>query len=148
MYHLFTDGACQPNPGNGGWSFIVRNMDTKEVWKVNGRENDTTNNRMELLAVLKALEWLEQKIPAGSEVKLFSDSRYLIDSIDVWIHGWRRKGWKTSANKPVKNKDLLTRIVELREKFKMTCEHVYGHSGHYENEECDRLAVAAIRSNA
>lgn len=147
MYQLFTDGACQPNPGSGGWSFMVRDTETKEVWKNSGRESNTTNNRMELLAVLKALEWLEQHVPLGSEVKLVSDSRYLIDSIDVWIHGWRRKGWKTAANKPVKNKDLLSRIVELREKFKMTCEHVYGHAGHYENEECDRLAVAAIRSN-
>jgi ribonuclease HI len=146
MYYLFSDGACQPNPGQGGWAYIIRNGPHVYA-KSSGFEPNTTNNRMELRAVKEGLTHLKLVCPKGTDLMLISDSKYLIDSVDTWIHGWLKRGWKTADNKPVKNKDLLESILELRSHFSMKCQHVYGHSGHPENEECDHMAVREIKEH-
>lgn len=143
---IYTDGACSGNPGPGGWAAILKHPATSEIKKLSGGEPETTNNRMELTAAIEGIKSL--KPDKRWNVHLVSDSEYVIKGITVWIKGWIandwRRGKKASAG-AVKNVDLWKELYEQTQKHDMTYEHVRGHSGHPENEECDRLAVAAIR---
>lgn len=131
---IFTDGACSGNPGPGGWGAILRyNGKTKEL---HGGEANTTNNRMELLAAITALDALKEPC----EVLLHTDSKYVMDGISSWIHGWKRNGWKTADKKPVKNGELWQALDEANRRHKVTWRWVKGHAGHVENERADELA--------
>ena len=131
---VFTDGACSGNPGPGGWGAILRYNDTtKELF---GGEADTTNNRMELMAAIEALNALKQPC----EVDLYTDSSYVKDGIGGWIEGWKRNGWKTAAKKPVKNAELWQALDAARKRHKVVWHWVKGHAGHAENERADELA--------
>ncbi len=137
---IFTDGACSGNPGPGGWGAVLRyNSAEKEL---NGGEKATTNNRMEMMAAIVALETLKRP----SSVDLHTDSTYLRDGITKWIHGWKRNGWKTAAKKPVKNVDLWQRLEQALERHDVSWHWVKGHAGHPENERADALARAAVDS--
>ncbi len=133
---IFTDGACSGNPGKGGWGAILRyGGDTKEL---SGGEPETTNNRMELTAVIKALEALKEPC----EVTLTSDSKYVIDAITQrWVYNWKRNGWRKADKKPALNVDLWEILLSLLERHQVTFVWVKGHAGHPENERCDQLAV-------
>lgn len=150
-YHLYTDGACQPNPGQGGWAFIVYPEDHPEKRTVrSGHENNTTNNRMEMKAVLYGVQYilLASNPEARHNIQLFSDSKYLVDGISSWMHGWAKNNWrKKQGNKPVLNDDLWKQIYNIGFKVDIVCNHVKGHAGHPENEECDQLAVKAIQKS-
>ena len=131
---IYTDGACSGNPGPGGWGVLLRYSDEeKELF---GGEEATTNNRMELLAAIKAIEALKR--PA--KVRLHTDSMYLKDGITRWIRGWKANGWKTSAKKPVKNVDLWRRLDALAAGHEIEWRWVKGHAGHPDNERADWLA--------
>ncbi len=131
---IFTDGACSGNPGPGGWGAILRyNGKVKELF---GGEPDTTNNRMELKAAIEALGALKEPVT----VDLYTDSNYVCDGIGSWIDGWKRRGWKTADNKPVKNVELWQALDEARRRHKVTWHWVKGHDGHPENERADELA--------
>ncbi|MBQ8604077.1 MAG: ribonuclease HI [Oscillospiraceae bacterium] len=134
---IFTDGACSGNPGPGGWGAVLRyNGHEKEL---SGGEAHTTNNRMELSAVLFALSALKEEC----NVVLTSDSRYVVDSIEKgWVYGWKKKGWKKADGKPALNVDLWEQLLPLLSKHKVTFNWIKGHAGHPENERCDRMAVA------
>jgi ribonuclease HI len=135
---IFTDGACSGNPGPGGWGAILRwNGHEKEL---SGGEKETTNNRMEMTAVIKALEAVKKK----SKVAIYTDSKYVMDGITKWIEGWKAKGWKTADKKPVKNQDLWILLDEQVSRHDVAFHWVKGHDGHPENERADELAVAAI----
>ncbi|MCO6436079.1 MAG: ribonuclease HI [Phycisphaerae bacterium] len=144
---LFTDGACSGNPGPGGWAAILRHVATGRTKELSGAEPLTTNNRMELTAVIEGLRAL--KSDRRRRVHLVADSEYVILGLTRWIDGWIAKGWKRgnkASSEPVKNVDLWQTLHNLTSQHDMTYEHVRGHSGHPENELCDRLAVAAIAS--
>ena len=131
---VFTDGACSGNPGPGGWgAILVSGPHRKEL---SGGERSTTNNRMELLGAISALEALKQK----SAVTLTTDSNYVKDGISKWIHGWKRNGWKTAAKEPVKNAELWQRLDAAQAKHKVEWKWIKGHAGHAENERADELA--------
>lgn len=135
---IFTDGACRGNPGPGGWGVILQSgRHRKELY---GSEPDTTNNRMELTAAIKALETLKQ----SSTVELYTDSEYLRLGITQWLSQWKRRDWRTSGNKVVKNIDLWRRLEELAGRHKVSWHWVKGHSGHEGNEQADELANRAI----
>jgi ribonuclease HI len=134
----FTDGACSGNPGPGGWGAVLRWRGTEKELK--GGEAQTTNNRMELMAAIAALESLKRPLP----VDLYTDSQYLRLGITGWIHGWKKNGWKTSDKKPVKNVDLWQRLELAANLHKVKWHWVKGHAGHPENERADALARAAI----
>lgn len=139
---IFTDGACSGNPGPGGWACVMRfNGQTKEMW---GSEPHTTNNRMELMAAISALEALKQ--PCA--ITLTTDSEYVKNGITKWIHGWKRNGWKTAAKKPVVNQDLWTRLDALTAKHQVDWAWTKGHADHPENNRCDELATAAARDQS
>jgi len=137
-YDLFTDGACSGNPGPGGWAYILRDQNGKE-WVEYGSDRHTTNNRMELLAAIRGSE----RIATGSQVTLWSDSKYLVDGLNEWVEQWKKRGWKLPRNKPVKNVDLWQEMDELRSHLTMTANWVRGHEDHPENIRCDHLAVLA-----
>ncbi|MGB2986473.1 MAG: ribonuclease HI [Phycisphaerae bacterium] len=142
---LYTDGACSGNPGPGGWGLILKHVATGAVKKLRGGDPNTTNNRMELTAVIEGLKAL--KGDKGRRVHLVSDSEYVIKGLTQWIQAWIAHDWrrgKKETSPPVKNADLWQTLHALTERHDMTYEHVRGHSGHPENEECDRMAVAAI----
>lgn len=131
---IYTDGACSGNPGPGGWGAILRwKGHEKELY---GGERETTNNRMELMAAIQALESLKR----ASAVDLYTDSTYVRDGITSWIHGWKRNGWKTAAKKPVKNEDLWRRLDSAIAAHSVEWHWVKGHAGHPENERADELA--------
>ena len=135
---IFTDGACSGNPGPGGWAAILRaGSHEKELF---GGERLTTNNRMELMAAISALEALKRP----STVEMHTDSKYVQDGISKWIHGWKRNGWKTADKKPVKNVDLWQRLDAAIQTHHVKWHWVKGHAGHELNERADKLAVAAI----
>lgn len=135
---LYTDGACSGNPGPGGWAALLRwNGHEREL---SGGEAETTNNRMEMMAVAMGLEAIKR--PA--RVKLYSDSKYVLDGIQKWLPGWKAKGWKTADKKPVKNQDLWERIDSALRRHEVEFQWVRGHAGHPENERVDKLAVEAI----
>jgi len=137
---IFTDGACSGNPGPGGWGAVLRYGDAEK--DIYGGEKATTNNRMEMMAAIAALEALKRP----STVDLYTDSNYLRDGIMKWIHGWKRNGWKTAAKQPVKNVDLWQRLETALERHDVTWHWVKGHSGHPENERADALARAGVES--
>jgi ribonuclease HI len=135
---IFTDGACRGNPGPGGWGAILRYRDReKELF---GGEPSTTNNRMELTAVIRALEALKRP----SRVRLYTDSQYVQKGISEWIHAWKRKGWKTADRKDVKNADLWRSLDALAAQHEVEWHWVRGHAGHVENERADELANRGI----
>ncbi len=136
--NIFTDGACSGNPGMGGWCAILEYKSKRK--ELSGAEAETTNNRMEMMAVIEALKALKEPC----EVELYSDSQYVIKGITEWLEGWQSRGWKTADKKPVKNADLWKLLVELTAKHKINWHWVKGHAGHPENERCDELARAAI----
>ncbi len=131
---LFTDGACLGNPGPGGWAYILRQGE--EEVECSGGEPETTNQRMEVTAVLRALESLEQP----SRVEVHADSQYVTKGLTEWMDGWIAKSWKNAAKKPVKNQDLWQPLAVLREKHELSTHWVKGHAGHPENERCDEMA--------
>ncbi len=136
--HIYTDGACRGNPGPGGWGAILRYGDReKELY---GAERSTTNNRMELMAAIQALEALTR----GCEVTLTTDSQYLRKGITEWLPQWKRRGWKTADKQPVKNQDLWERLEKAVERHRAQWDWIKGHSGHEENERADSLANRAI----
>lgn len=135
---IFTDGACKGNPGPGGWGALLRfGAQEKEIF---GGEPATTNNRMELTAVIEALAALKR----SSDVTLHTDSQYVQKGITEWIHGWKARGWKTAARTPVKNADLWRRLDALAGKHKIHWKWVKGHAGHVENERADVLANRGV----
>ncbi len=139
----YTDGACSGNPGPGGWGVLMLARDGDTVVKsraLSGGEAETTNNRMELMAAITALETLSK----GSAITVVTDSSYVKDGITKWIHGWKAKGWKTAAKKPVKNAELWQRLDAATQRHQVTWEWVKGHAGHPENEKADELARAGM----
>ncbi|MCA9190358.1 MAG: ribonuclease HI [Planctomycetales bacterium] len=139
---LYTDGACSGNPGPGGWAFILRDLKTRKELTGAGGESDSTNNRMELKAVIEGLKPLRKRC----RVELYSDSSYVLQGLQSWIKGWKSKGWmrvEGGKRKPVKNVELWQELDLLVNQHEMSYHHVRGHSGHPENERCDEMAVAA-----
>lgn len=146
MADLFawTDGACSGNPGPGGWGVLLRAIDGGAVVKqreLKGGAAETTNNRMELMAAISALEVLERE----SAITIITDSAYVKNGVTGWIHGWKRNGWKTSANKPVANVELWQRLDTAQARHRVTWEWIKGHAGHPENERADELARAGMK---
>ena len=139
VVEIFTDGACSGNPGPGGWAALIRANKARKV--VSGGEPKTTNNRMELMAAIVALESLEQP----RRVKLATDSQYLQLGITEWIKDWKRRGWLTAEKKPVKNLDLWQRLEKAADRHEIQWEWVRGHSQHEENELVDQLARQAMK---
>ena len=135
---IYTDGACSGNPGPGGWGAILRYGDHEK--EMNGGEADTTNNRMELMAAIMSLESLKHPC----KVALYTDSNYVKDGINQWIHGWKKNGWKTANKKPVKNAELWQRLDEARAKHEIEWHWVKGHAGDVMNERADQLARDGI----
>jgi ribonuclease HI len=141
---LFADGACSGNPGPGGWAFILRHVKSAKEKEASGAERDTTNNRMELTAVIRGLESLTR--PAS--VELVTDSVYVGKGLTEWMPKWKANGWRRRENghwAEVKNEDLWRRLDELIQLHRIQFTHVRGHAGHVENERCDTLAVAAYQ---
>ncbi len=134
---LFTDGACSGNPGPGGWAFLLRHPRTGKAVERSGGEELTTNNRMELTAVIEGLTALTRP----SIVELFSDSQYVLKGLGQWMAGWKKKGWRTAGKAPVKNVELWKRLDALGEVHDIRFHWVRGHAGHPENERVDELAV-------
>ncbi|MGX7925550.1 ribonuclease HI [Tsuneonella sp. HG094] len=132
---IFTDGACKGNPGPGGWGALLR-MGRHEK-ELSGGEPDTTNNRMELTAAIKALEALIEPC----DIRLHSDSKYVLDGITKWVHGWQRNGWKNASKQPVRNADLWHELIAAAKPHTVEWIWVKGHDGHPENERADALAV-------
>jgi ribonuclease HI len=141
---LFTDGGCSGNPGPGGWAFILRHPSSGKELESSGAEAETTNNRMELTAVVRGLEQLTKP----TAVTLVCDSVYVGKGLSEWMPKWKANGWKRREGgqlKEVKNEDLWRRLDQLAGQHKIKFQHIAGHSGHAENERCDRLAVAAYQ---
>ena len=137
---MYTDGSCLGNPGPGGWGTILRFGDVEK--ELAGSETETTNNRMELLAVIRGLQAMTRSVV----VDVYTDSTYVRDGITKWIHNWKRNGWKTAAKKPVKNDDLWRDLDEMMQKHDVTLHWVKGHAGHPENERADDLARNAAET--
>lgn len=135
---IFTDGACSGNPGPGGWGAILRSGPHEK--ELSGGEKSTTNNRMEMLAVITALKALK----GPSRVALYTDSRYVLDGATKWMHNWKRNGWKTANKKPVKNDELWRELDTAARPHEINWHWVKGHDGHPENERCDALARGAV----
>ncbi len=134
---IFTDGACSGNPGPGGWGAILRYKGTDK--EISGGEAQTTNNRMELTAVIEALKLLKE----SCEVTLWTDSKYVADGLGKgWAAGWKKNGWKKADKKPALNPDLWDELLSLNDKHTITIQWIKGHASHPENEKCDRMAVA------
>ena len=141
---IFTDGACSGNPGPGGWGALLRYNGVEK--ELSGGESSTTNNRMEMMAAIAALESLKRPVQA----RLHTDSTYLKDGITKWIHDWKRRNWRTADKKPVKNVDLWQRLEAALERHEVAWIWVRGHAGHPENERADALArqaIAELREN-
>jgi ribonuclease HI len=140
----YTDGACSGNPGPGGWGvlMIARKGDAiLKTRELKGGEAETTNNRMELLAAISALETLDRP----SALTIVTDSQYVKNGVTSWIHGWKTNGWRTAAKKPVKNEDLWRRLDEAQARHDVTWEWIKGHAGHPENERADELAREGMK---
>jgi ribonuclease HI len=141
LVEIFTDGACLGNPGPGGWAAILRTGSQER--EISGGERATTNNRMELMAAIRALEALKTR----SKITLHTDSRYVMDGITQWLTRWKTNGWKTADKKPVKNADLWRELETQAARHDIEWRWVRSHSGHDENERVDKLARAAIPSS-
>lgn len=142
IVELFTDGACSGNPGPGGWGALLRYKTTEK--ELSGAEADTTNNRMELTAVIEGLKAIKRTCP----VNLYTDSKYVMDGATEWMRGWKARGWKTADKKPVKNQDLWMALDEQLSRHSVNWHWVKGHAGHIENEHVDELARNAIKALA
>ena len=141
--YAYTDGACSGNPGPGGWGALMQARDGTSVLKereLKGGEPQTTNNRMELLAAINALEALDRE----TEITIVTDSNYVKNGITGWIFGWKKNGWKNAAKKPVKNEDLWKQLDAAQARHQVTWEWVKGHAGHPQNELADELARAGM----
>jgi len=137
MIKIYTDGSCLENPGNGGWAAII--IDDEKKTQIKGSKKNTTNNQMELLAPIQALK----KIPKGSKVQIFTDSKYVKSGITEWIHNWKKNGWKTADKQPVKNKELWEELDLLNNEFKISWNWVKAHSTDQLNNEVDLIARGA-----
>ena len=138
VVEVYTDGACRGNPGPGGWGAVLRYRGHER--KLNGGEAQTTNNRMELMAAIRALEALKRPV----RVRLSTDSRYLKDGVTLWLADWKQRGWKTSAKAQVKNVDLWQRLDAARDRHAVEWLWIKGHAGHPDNERADALARAGL----
>jgi len=138
---IWTDGACSGNPGPGGWGVLIKNNNTIE--ELSGSEANTTNNRMEMIAVINALK----SINSNKKIVIFTDSKYVKDGISSWINNWKINNWKNSQKKDVKNKDLWQELDILTKKYDIQWKWVKGHSGNIENDIADKLATSAINKN-
>ncbi len=136
---LFTDGACSGNPGPGGWAYILRHPASGKSREASGAEGATTNNRMELRAVIEGLRALK----APSIVAITSDSKYVLQGLEEWLDQWKKRGWRTASKQPVKNDDLWRELDALRARHTLSFHWIRGHNEHPENTRCDELAVAA-----
>jgi ribonuclease HI len=138
---IYTDGACSGNPGPGGWGAVL--LFKEQQKEIRGGENETTNQRMELKAVIEALRSLKV---TGWDVRIFSDSAYVVNAFDQhWLDNWQRNGWRNSKKEPVANQDLWRELLQLAERNRVKLMKVKGHAGHVYNERCDELARLAIR---
>ena len=137
MIKIYTDGSCLENPGNGGWAAII--IDDEKKTQIKGSKKNTTNNQMELLAPIEALK----KIPKGSKIEIFTDSKYVKSGITEWIHNWKKNGWKTADRQPVKNKELWEELDFLANKFEISWNWVKAHSTDQLNNEVDLIAREA-----
>jgi ribonuclease HI len=135
MITVYTDGACSGNPGKGGWGVVILENNKDEIF-LNGGDNNTTNNRMELTAAIEALKHYQNR----EDITLITDSKYVKDGIQSWIQNWKKNGWKTAAKKPVKNKELWVELDDLITKHNINWEWVKGHAGNKHNEKADYLA--------
>ncbi len=142
IIQMWTDGACSGNPGNGGWGVLIKLVDGNQI-KLSGHEQFTTNNRMEMLAVIEGLKYLKNY----SSIIIHTDSKYVLEGITNWITNWKQNNWKSSNKKDVKNKDLWIELDTLVNKFKIEWKWVKGHSGNVENDIADLLATTAIKEN-
>lgn len=146
VVELYTDGACSGNPGPGGWAYILRDKATKKERVDSGGKRDTTNNQMEMIAVIEGLRALKR----SCVVELYSDSSYVLQGLNEWMKGWKQKGWRRKSKnggfEEVKNVELWKELDQLIQRHEMHYHHVRGHSGHPENERCDQMAVAASQS--
>ena len=141
MIKIFTDGSCLNNPGNGGWAAIIN--DDGNIVKVSGSEKKTTNNKMELMAPIKAL----QKINKDVQIEIYTDSQYVKLGITEWIHKWKKNNWQTSKKEPVKNKELWLELYKLTKSYEIKWIWVKAHAGNILNEEVDLLAKQAAELN-
>ncbi len=137
---IYTDGACSGNPGNGGWGAVLLYNDHEK--KISGSANDTTNNRMELMAVIEGLKAIKSGKLA---ITVFTDSKYVQNGITSWIHSWKKNGWRSSSKKPVKNVDLWQDLDQVSQKFNIDWQWVKGHAGNKYNEIADQLATSAVK---
>tara|TARA_B100001057_G_C22816786_1_gene937769 strand:+ start:771 stop:1202 length:432 start_codon:yes stop_codon:yes gene_type:complete len=142
MIKVYTDGACKGNPGQGGWGALILENDVKR--EIYGGESNTTNNRMELMAVIKALESLKEQ----KNITVFTDSTYVQKGISEWIINWKRNGWKSSNKKSVKNKDLWVELDNLNDLMSVKWQWIKGHAGHSGNERADYLANLGVSSSS
>ncbi len=139
IVEIYTDGACEGNPGPGGWGALLRYKDSEK--EISGSTSHTTNNQMELLATVKALESVKKAV----SIHLYTDSTYVKNGITLWIERWKKNGWKTSNKEPVKNRALWEQLDALASQHSITWHWVRGHAGHLENERADKLARSAIQ---
>ena len=139
MITIYTDGACSGNPGIGGWGVVIIENNKEDIF-LNGGNDNTTNNRMELTAAIEALKYFEDR----QTITLITDSKYVKDGIQSWIQNWKKNGWKTAAKKPVKNKELWMKVDELNQFHNVSWSWVKGHSGNRENDIADMLANKGI----
>ena len=140
MITIYTDGACSGNPGIGGWGIVILELKKEPIF-LNGGDDNTTNNQMELTAAIQALKHFEDR----QKITLFTDSQYVKNGIESWINNWKKNGWKTASKKPVKNVDLWKILDELAAKHDITWHWVKGHAGNVDNERADELARQGIR---
>lgn len=143
MTTIYTDGGCHSSTGTGGWAAIIK-VEGYRAISLSGGEKDTTNNRMELTAAIKALEFMLAKVVPTEHIELTSDSKYVVNGITQWVPGWKNKGWITSTDEPVVNRDLWERLDELNAKLDVSWNWVKGHAGDEINEQCDRLTQVEI----
>ena len=142
MITIYTDGACSGNPGIGGWGAVILEINKKDTF-LNGGNDNTTNNRMELTAAIEALKYFKNM----QTIKLITDSKYVKDGIQSWIQNWKKNGWKTATKKPVKNKELWIELDQLISKHTISWEWVKGHAGNKYNEKADYLARQYIEAD-
>ena len=138
-FKIYTDGACSGNPGPGGWGAVIFDNDNNQT-NISGKEKNTTNNRMEILAAIMALK----KIKSNSQITIYTDSTYVKNGITEWVFNWKKNNWKTASKKPVKNVDLWQKLDALIDSHEIDWQWVKGHSGHRENEIADQLANRGI----
>jgi ribonuclease HI len=146
---IYTDGGCSGNPGPGGWAYVIiggRSGPPDVLAEEWGAEKATTNNRMELYAVIAALEALSRLKLFPASLRVYTDSQYVQRGMSLWIHNWKKKGWRTSGKEPVKNQELWQRLDDLAGNFPITWEWVKGHAGDHYNERCDAMTRTAIAS--